>query len=396
MEQTADIIGKTAGRHRSVERDETGECGREQQLVLYPLDHIAEAHAAGRRLTNPATHPHQIVVSRRLAVAQRRFVDREAVAPFLELSVAQPRVAKVFGAGDVQPDEIARVIHDAHLVGLGIIDPNPNLGDISRCSRRRLGHCLHVPAGVPIFGPVLGHRLVIFSDAHLGGKPPVVEETLLAFLDAVPTLGDCLLINGDLFDFWFAYSRVIPRLSFHVLAALARLRRQMPIVLVGGNRDRWGNDFWQRDLAITFAPLRTSFDIGQRRVLAVHGDGLTESRRRAVLLHRIINHPITAGVYRALHPEIGFWLVERLGPALSDRTQDERVLALAMKRQQAWAQQALEDDTSIGLVVMGHTHRAALATLSPGRQYLNPGAWFDGFRYAIATEADAELRCFSP
>ena len=63
---------------------------------------------------------------------------------------------------------------------------------------------------------VLGHTLVVVSDAHLGVTPPAVEAALLAFLDAVPTLGDCLLINGDLFDFWFAYSRVIPRRGFHV------------------------------------------------------------------------------------------------------------------------------------------------------------------------------------
>ena len=27
-----------------------------------------------------------------------------------------------------------------------------------------------------------------------------------------------------------------------------------------------------------------------------------------------------------------------------------------------------------------------MAQLAPGQQYLNPGAWFDGFRYAVATE----------
>jgi hypothetical protein len=29
-----------------------------------------------------------------------------------------------------------------------------------------------------------------------------------------------------------------------------------------------------------------------------------------------------------------------------------------------------------------------------GRHYLNPGAWFDGFRYAVATESGAELCTF--
>jgi UDP-2,3-diacylglucosamine hydrolase len=242
---------------------------------------------------------------------------------------------------------------------------------------------------------VLGHALVIVYDAHLGVAPPSVEEALLSFLEAVPGLGDCLLVNGDLFDFWFSYARVIPRRGFHVAAALARLRRRLPIVMVGGNHDRWGGDFWERDVGVQFDPRRLTFDIGARRVAAIHGDGLTEPRFGATLLHRAINHPITAAVYRAIHPEIGLRLVDFLSPRLGDHTPDAAVLADAAARQVAWAERLLEAEPAVGLVVMGHTHRPALAAPAPGRQYLNPGAWFDGFRFAVATERDAELRTFS-
>jgi UDP-2,3-diacylglucosamine hydrolase len=243
---------------------------------------------------------------------------------------------------------------------------------------------------------VLGHALVVVSDAHLGVAPPAVEEALLEFLEAVPGLGDCLLVNGDLFDFWFSYARVVPRRGFHVAAALARLRRRVPIVMVGGNHDRWGGDFWERDIGIRFDAHRVTFDIGRRRVAALHGDGLTEPRLRATLLHRAINHPITAAVYRAIHPEIGLRLVDYLSPRLGDHTPDPIRLAEATARQREWAGRQLEADPDLGLVIMGHTHEAALTEPVPGRQYLNPGAWFDGLRYALATESGAELRRFSP
>jgi UDP-2,3-diacylglucosamine hydrolase len=243
---------------------------------------------------------------------------------------------------------------------------------------------------------VLGHALVVVSDAHLGVAPPAIEEALLSFLEAVPGLGDCLLVNGDLFDFWFSYNRVIPRRGFHVAAALARLRRRVPIVMVGGNHDRWGGDFWARDVGVTFDPRRLTFDIGRRRVAALHGDGLTEPHLRAALLHRAINHPLTAAVYRVIHPEIGLRIVDALSPRLGDHTPDPDLLAAAAARQAAWAGDLLVAEPELGLVVMGHTHQAALATPQPGRQYLNPGAWFDGFRYAIATDTGAELRTFNP
>jgi UDP-2,3-diacylglucosamine hydrolase len=247
-----------------------------------------------------------------------------------------------------------------------------------------------------IFGRVLGHALVVVSDAHLGVAPPAAEEALLAFLEVVPTLGDCLLVNGDLFDFWFSYARVIPRRGFHVASALARLRRRMPIAMVGGNHDRWGGDFWERDVGVRFDPHRVTFEIGRRRVAAIHGDGVDEPRLRAALLHRAINHPLTARVYRAIHPEVGLRLVDYLSPRLGDHAHDPAEVAAAGARQRAWAARLLEREPDIGLVVMGHTHHATLTAEASGRQYLNPGAWFDGFRYAVATEGDAELRQFNP
>jgi UDP-2,3-diacylglucosamine hydrolase len=247
-----------------------------------------------------------------------------------------------------------------------------------------------------IFGAVLGHTLVIVSDAHLGVAPTAVEEALLDFFDAVPTLGDCLLVNGDLFDFWFSYSRVIPRRGFHIAAALARLRRRLPIVMVGGNHDRWGRDFWERDLGVRFTPHEATFGIGSRTVRAIHGDGLAEPRWQARLIHGLIQHPATAAVYRVLHPDLGLRLVDLLSPVLGDHTVNEAKLERAASRQRDWAERLLTQDPTIGLLIMGHTHRAVLTEPAAGRQYLNPGAWFDGFRYAVATESEAELRSFTP
>jgi UDP-2,3-diacylglucosamine hydrolase len=255
---------------------------------------------------------------------------------------------------------------------------------------------LRSPAERPIFAAVPGPTLVVVSDAHLGVTPPPVEAALLGFLETVPALGDCLLVNGDLFDFWFSYSRVIPRRGFRVAAALERAARRMPVFMVGGNHDRWGGDFWERDLGLRFDPHRLTFRLGGLNVAAIHGDGLTEPRRGATLLHRLIQHPLTSAVYRAIHPEIGLRLVDSLSPHLGDHTQDETRLAEAARRQQAWAEELLVREPGLDLVIMGHTHRAAHTRTPRGAAYLNPGAWFDGFRYAVAGEDGAELRRFNP
>jgi UDP-2,3-diacylglucosamine hydrolase len=243
---------------------------------------------------------------------------------------------------------------------------------------------------------VLKAPCYIVSDAHLGVASPQIERSFVSFLRGLSSEARSLIINGDLFDFWFTYSRVIPRRGFHVAAALARLRRQLPIVMVGGNHDRWDRDFWVRDLGLSFSPRRATFEIGCRTVAAIHGDGLAEPRWQAQLIHRVIQHPATAAVYRVLHPDLGLRMVDLLSPMLGDHTVDDAKLTRAAARQQAWAERLLADESRVGLLVMSHTHRAVLEELTAGRQYLNPGAWFDGFRYAVATESGAELRSFKP
>jgi UDP-2,3-diacylglucosamine hydrolase len=237
--------------------------------------------------------------------------------------------------------------------------------------------------------------LVIVSDAHLGHSPPEVEAALLAFLDAVPDLGDALLVNGDLFEFWFAYRRVIPRDGFRVAAALGRLAARLPVSLVGGNHDRWGSAFWAQDLGVRFAPDVLELAVGGRRVVALHGDAISAASQGRVL-HRLVQLPATAALYRVLHPDLGVplvrWLTSRLGDHGVQGDQFDREAAA----QERWALERLHAEPSLGLLVLGHTHRPALIDAGPGRQYLNPGAWFDGFRYALATEGGAELRRFTP
>jgi UDP-2,3-diacylglucosamine hydrolase len=237
-------------------------------------------------------------------------------------------------------------------------------------------------------------RLVVVSDAHLGAVPESVETRLLAFFDAVPDLGDALLVNGDLFDFWFSYGRVVPRHGFRVAAALARLAGRVPVTMVGGNHDRWDRGFWRTEVGIDFHATRAEIAVGERRVLAMHGDGLTDRRWSARLVHGLVSHPVTSALYRAVHPDLGFPLVQRLAPHLGDNKAGEEPRERAAARQREWAESALRRDDAPEVLVMGHTHRAALEEPVPGRRYLNPGAWFDESRYAIVAEAQEELRRF--
>jgi len=240
-------------------------------------------------------------------------------------------------------------------------------------------------------------RVVVVADAHLGQVSDAVEKAFHAFLDAVPTSGDALLINGDLFAFWFEYRAVIPRKHFATVARLQALRaRGIPITFIGGNHDRWGGEFLTRDLGIAFYGDQAELDVAGRRAFVAHGDGLTEQHWSGALLHRITRHPLTIAVFRALHPNLGFWIADQLLVKLADNTRDRAVLDRAARAQSQYARNLLARRPEVGLAILAHTHRPSLETLPDGRVYLNPGAWLDGYRYAVVTQETVELKTFSP
>lgn len=238
-------------------------------------------------------------------------------------------------------------------------------------------------------------RVIVVADAHLGQVPAAIETAFHAFLEAVPSLGDALLINGDLFDFWFEYGAVVPRKHFGSVARLATLRaRGIPVTFVGGNHDRWGGDFLRTDLGIAFYGGEAEIEVAGRRAFVAHGDGLTEQHWSGALMHRITRHPATVRLFRSLHPDLGFWIAHKLSGKLADNTRDRAVLDRAARAQTAFATDLLARRPELGLVILAHTHRPTLEQLPDGRAYLNPGAWLDNYRYAVVTRDSVELRSF--
>lgn len=244
--------------------------------------------------------------------------------------------------------------------------------------------------------PTPPERVIVVADAHLGQVPPATAAAFHRFLTAVPQPSDHLLINGDLFDFWFEYGAVIPRKHFEHIAALRELRqRGVRITLMGGNHDRWGGPFLTEDLGIEFHADPVEMRLAGRPAFVAHGDGLTEQHWSGALTHRILKHQWTISVFRALHPDLGFWIADKLSGTLADNTKDRAVLDRAALAQEAWAAGKLDQRPDLSLVVLAHTHRPKLVTRSDGRTYVNPGAFLDCGRYAVVTERHVELKQFT-
>lgn len=242
---------------------------------------------------------------------------------------------------------------------------------------------------------MIGEQLVVVADAHFGAAPRADEDAFLAFLDGISGLGDSLLIAGDLYDFWFTYHRVIPRHCIRVTAAVVALSRRMPVLMIGGNHDRWGGTFWTEEAGLQFDPRELRFTVGHRTVRAVHGDGIHQERTAAAVLNYLIATRPVIAAFRRLPAALGFRVADALGHSPEWSRAHPEVLGQSAVRQVEWARQTLIDEPSLGALVMGHTHRAAVEEVTPNRFYLNPGPWIEAHEYAIIDQSGARLARFS-
>ena len=228
----------------------------------------------------------------------------------------------------------------------------------------------------------------IVSDAHLGVASLDVERSFVGFLHGLAGRASSLVINGDLFDFWFEWKTVIPRRSFRALAALAELSdANVEILWVAGNHDCWGGEILRDDVGVDYIVGPWEGAIAGWNVRVEHGDGLREREDRGYRMIRpIMRNRFAIRAFRMLHPDWASRLA--LGSSTASRVHRARDEGRGLR---AYAAQELARAKDLDLLVYGHSHVAALERMPGGGVLANAGSWLDAPTYLKLTAASVEL-----
>ena len=117
------------------------------------------------------------------------------------------------------------------------------------------------------------------SDIHLGAgtqqEAHATEQRFVAWLDRVATDAECIILAGDIFDFWFEYRRVVPQGFVRTLGKLAELTdRGIRILFFTGNHDMWMTDYLTRECGIEIHKAPTLLTLSGQRIFVAHGDNM--------------------------------------------------------------------------------------------------------------------------
>ena len=224
-------------------------------------------------------------------------------------------------------------------------------------------------------------KTVVFSDVHLN----VAEDgrdrmrDLTAFLRSVdPSETGRIVVLGDLFDFWFEYKHVVFSGYFDVLRAFADLSDAgVEIHFVIGNHDFWAGRFLSRYLRFQIHEQLT-LELGGRRVLFVHGDGINPKDVGYRIYKRIARARAVVWLFRLIHPDWAMGIAQGVarGSRHLKRT-DDLSQGTEVKPLREFAMRMLREGKA-DVVMCGHSHYPVREE-HPARDgmglYINTGDW---------------------
>ena len=235
---------------------------------------------------------------------------------------------------------------------------------------------------------------VFLSDVHLypADKIHPGREPFLKFLFELSGQepGE-LWILGDLFDYWFEYSGLIPAGYERILHLLRDLSdRGWKTAFLPGNHDWWCGKNLENATGmrvIRDSPLWVSIQ-GHNCVLA-HGDGLGKGDLGYRLIKPILRSPLSIRLFSMVHPVFSTWFAQAFSGT------SRRVL-----RQQTDSVPGFLSDwaESMGrkgadLVITGHTHCPVVQKL-PGVMHASLGDWISHFTYLTIRGGEIQLNEF--
>lgn len=211
--------------------------------------------------------------------------------------------------------------------------------------------------------------ILLISDLHLQASSPASTRAFLDFLAGPARAASELWILGDLFEFWVGDDDLDDPFHAAIADAIAALCRTGTAVRIApGNRDFLLGETFARRAGAQIMAEPVLLEVGEHRLLLLHGDAECTDDHRYQRFRRCIRSPLSLALLAKLPLGLRRRLARRIREQSSARqySADSRIGDLNPQ-----AVETLFRRFDADWMVHGHTHRPALHRhLVDGRECL--------------------------
>ena len=203
-----------------------------------------------------------------------------------------------------------------------------------------------------------------------------------------------MFLLGDIFDFWFEYSKVIPKGFVRIQNAIANLTDAgIPVHMFIGNHDMWAFDYFTKELGMMMHRRPIEIERQGRQLFIAHGDGLGPGEKTFKIIRKLFHSPVLIKMFQWLHPDIGIRIAHRWSS--SSRASHGDIYQYKGPQNEYlihFAEDYLLQKPEIDYFLFGHRHLVFDFMLSNGRsRYINTGDWLNFNSYAVMEQGQIRL-----
>lgn len=241
-------------------------------------------------------------------------------------------------------------------------------------------------------------KIYFLSDFHLGApdysSSLVREKKIVAFLESIRKDASEIFIVGDIFDFWYEYTKVVPKGYVRLLGKLAELTDAgIAIHVFVGNHDMWMSGYFEKELNIPVYHRPKTFEWNEKLFFIGHGDGLGPADHGYKFIKKIFRNPLCQWLFGQLHPTWGIGLANYFSRKSREKTgtSDEHYLGEAKEWLIIYCKEVLAKQ-HYDYFIFGHRHLPIDCHLPGNSRYVNLGDWIRTFTYAVFDGMDVQLQ----
>jgi UDP-2,3-diacylglucosamine hydrolase len=235
------------------------------------------------------------------------------------------------------------------------------------------------------------------SDFHLGlsaGTDPLErEKRVTAWLKEISDDASAVYLLGDIFDFWWEYTKVVPKGFTRFLGTISNMTDSgIKVFIFTGNHDMWMKDYLVKECGVHIItrPLLTAID-GKRFYLA-HGEGLGSKNIGFKLLLAFFHWRFAQRVYSTIDPRYGIGF----GHAWSKSSRLAKGISVPFMGEEKedlirYTKQIIGEGCDADFFIYGHRH-LPLSINVQGKKMVILGDWFKRNCYAIWDGTSLEFK----
>lgn len=246
-----------------------------------------------------------------------------------------------------------------------------------------------------------GKQIYFLSDFHLGAPNAadslLREKKIVQFLASIQSQAAAVFLMGDMFDFWYEYTRVVPRGYTRLLGKLAEMTDSgIAIHFFVGNHDMWMKDYFQQELNIPVYFEPKEFLLGDKLFYLAHGDGLGPGDHGYKALKKVFRNPLCQALFGLVPPAIGIGIADYFSRKSRAKTggKEEAWLGAENEWLITYCREQLQQ-RQYDFMVFGHRHLPIDFLLNTQSRYINLGDWIHYCTYAVFDGTQLSLRSYT-